>query len=34
MDSDVINLLYIVAFSLFIIGLAQLTSPRSGWPSR
>ena len=27
MDSDVINLLYIVAFSLFIIGLAQLTSP-------
>src|SRR4051812_33737919 len=27
MDSDVINLLYIVAFSLFITGLAQLTSP-------
>ena len=41
MDSDVINLLYIVAFSLFIIGLAQLTCrrrrcaatapPRSAW---
>ena len=27
MDSDVINLLYIVAFSLFILGLAQLTAP-------
>jgi NAD(P) transhydrogenase subunit beta len=27
MDSDVINLLYIVAFILFISGLAQLTSP-------
>src|ERR687890_1568896 len=27
MDQDVIDLLYILAFTLFIVGLAQLTSP-------